>query len=530
METATEISTELGLQRLWGRRLTGSNIHEEDIAGLLEEVFPSAQVEVEPDVKSRPCSPVPPFNEDRDFCQDFTQQTYTPKCKTECFCSSEVKSFKLDGSTIGDIPAIYKIQNILKHEFPAMGIFVDPRVVPGFKYRVRPIQENGCKIKWLFNGRALELQSIGRGYSRRITFKADKGNLNDNEFYFWADSHAEGFAFEIEVVSPGDKFTVFDANRVAVGTLEVLSNQSPQEELGHRILGSGCVEKTVKVRALVKVEWYEDDNSDLIVPMTGVAVSIKSKQGCRTKLIGVTVGSHPRRGFTLRPGIDSRLRLIRVRGTSISDVPTTYTVAGLDAHQLPVIGTYVDPRIIPGFHYRVIPAAGKRRPLFGGRPLKLVSIGMGYGKRITFAPDSLNSSENFFWSDSHPDGFGFEPSAVRAGMKFNIYAGELRLGEANVFRADTPQEEKHMELVKEENGKTTIIKHIHVDLTCHVTLDTRYDKSPEPHIMRISGNTILSKPAGCSEAEILRIENIGLDSQLNILFTTQWDELVFTPV
>lgn len=106
------------------------------------------------------------------------------------------------------------------------------------------------------------------------------------------------------------------------------------------------------------------------------------------------------------------------------------------------IGTYIDPRIIPGFYYRVRPAAGKRRPLFNGKILKLVSTGMGYGKRITFASESLNHPENYFWSDSHPDGLGFEPSAVRAGMKFEILAGNLRLGEATVFRADAPQIEK----------------------------------------------------------------------------------------
>lgn len=48
METTAEFTTEFGLQRLWGRRLTGGNILEEDLAGLLEDpdLFPSAQLEV----------------------------------------------------------------------------------------------------------------------------------------------------------------------------------------------------------------------------------------------------------------------------------------------------------------------------------------------------------------------------------------------------------------------------------------------------------------------------------------------------
>lgn len=45
---------------------------------------------------------------------------------------------------------------------------------------------------------------------------------------------------------------------------------------------------------------------------------------------------------------------------------------------------------------------------------------MGYGKRITFKPDSLNTPENYFWSDSHPEGVGMEPRAIHPGMKFSI--------------------------------------------------------------------------------------------------------------
>lgn len=71
------------------------------------------------------------------------------------------------------------------------------------------------------------------------------------------------------------------------------------------------------------------------------------------------------------------------------------------------VGTYVDPRIVPGFRYRVRLAGSKKR-FFNGRALRLVSVGMGYAKRITFEPDQerLNESENHFWSDSNPDGYG----------------------------------------------------------------------------------------------------------------------------
>lgn len=81
----------------------------------------------------------------------------------------------------------------------------------------------------------------------------------------------------------------------------------------------------------------------------------------------------------------------------------------------------MDPRIIAGFHYRVRPV-GWRRRLFQDRSLLLKAVGIGYGKRLTFQPDTLNAPENYFWSDSHADGVGFEPRALHTGMKFEVTA------------------------------------------------------------------------------------------------------------
>jgi hypothetical protein len=105
---------------------------------------------------------------------------------------------------------------------------------------------------------------------------------------------------------------------------------------------------------------------------------------------------------------------------------------------------------MPGFYYRVRPA-GSKKLLFDGQSLLLISIGPGYGKRITFMPDrqNLNASNNFLWSDSHPDGLGFEPRAVHEGMKFAVMAAGQRLGEGSVFRADAVQQQEQQELVCE---------------------------------------------------------------------------------
>lgn len=105
-------------------------------------------------------------------------------------------------------------------------MYIDKRVIPGFKYRIRPLPEVGKSSminKCLFDDKALTLQSIGRGYARRFTFEADKNKLNDNEHYFWSDNRPEGYAFELELISEGDKFTFFDTNKEAQGTVEVIS-------------------------------------------------------------------------------------------------------------------------------------------------------------------------------------------------------------------------------------------------------------------------------------------------------------------
>lgn len=135
------------------------------------------------------------------------------------------KYLKLDASELGDFPAQYTITSLESHQFPVIGVYIDKRVVPGFKYRVRPLPKLGkpsTMLPCLFNGKGLTLKTIGRGYARRFTFEADKNKLNDNENYFWSDNHPDGCAFELEVISDGDKFTVYDANREAQGIAEVL--------------------------------------------------------------------------------------------------------------------------------------------------------------------------------------------------------------------------------------------------------------------------------------------------------------------
>ncbi|KAK9679115.1 hypothetical protein QE152_g40261 [Popillia japonica] len=146
----------------------------------------------------------------------------------------------LDASELNDLPANYTIRPIESHQFPVIGVYIDKRVIPGFKYRIRPLpglNDANRNKKYLFGGRALVLKSIGRGYSRRFTFEADKDCLNNNANYFWSDNSPEGYAFELEAISEGDKFTIFDVvNREAQGTVEIMKvEKSTQQENPHRL-------------------------------------------------------------------------------------------------------------------------------------------------------------------------------------------------------------------------------------------------------------------------------------------------------
>ncbi|XP_071449412.1 uncharacterized protein [Hetaerina americana] len=552
-----------GLQRLWARRMTPCL---EESSNLLTELFPPAQDEapLKNSGRTSPCHPDDclylsdheqddlKFNRRRRSIQDGGH--LSPIADLEVFKSlvEEVSPvLHLDAGSLGDFPARYEIPAswVRRNEFPVVGIYIDPRIVPGFRYKVRslfgpvPADCNAGATKglnYLFGGRALTLLSIGQGYSHRFTFEADADRLNNNGNYFWSDSLPNGFAFELVVVSPGDKFTVHDANHLVMGTLEVVRLEMPQMETGQRQSAETTdgekrgTEKTIRLRMQCKFECFETGCTTQVVTVSGMAIVRKSPGSKAAKLIRiVNVAVGQKRGFTLTLGVDDKKwRRTKVSGEEIGDIPTRYTIFGLEAHEQPVIGTYVDPRITPGFHYRVRPA-GSPRPLFGGRALCLLAIGAGYGKRISFQPDNLNNPADFsFWSDSQSDGYGFEPRAVFTGMCFAVCAGGQRLGEAVVFRADSPQVEEDDASAKSsmhelQNVRSGgVIKCIRVDVTCHV----QFYGFEDTQAMRVSGHAIVQKKVGARVAELLRIEDVGLDSQLNLLFVNQQTDVVFCPI
>lgn len=530
--------TPLALQRLWNltrARLAGTYTLL-DAEPALAETLPSAQ---EPEGTLKSIVPSDYESDGEEAFPELEIPELHDNLPKSYWTENLNKEVLLDASTLGDVPAVYRVPPPAPHQLPVIGVYIDPRVRTGFRYKVRPMQALDApplsvKPRYLFGGKALTLQSIGRGFARRITFEPLDSTLNNNDNYFWTDSRPEGFLFEIEAISIGDKFTVYDANHEPQGILEVVQQQKNQLEVDQQIFEDGSIVKKVKINTLCKVEWYENDGATKLVPVTGLAIVKKGRgNAVVTKIVNAAIGiKQLRKGYELRPGIESSSRRITVSGAAIKDIPCQYCVVGLEKYELPVIGTYVDPRVVPGFHYRVRPA-GCRRHLFEGRSLLLQSVGMGYGKRITFKPDTLNAPENYFWSDSHPEGVGMEPRAIQPGMKFTVTGNGGLLGDANVFRADLPQVEEKTEYVDVpgKRGKA-VQKYIHVDVTCHVKLATTGGGSvdSEVHLMKVSGVALVRKEPDQAVAKLVRVYNVGLDSQLNLLFAHSQTELTFHPI
>jgi hypothetical protein len=96
-----------------------------------------------------------------------------------------------------------------------------------------------------------------------------------------------------------------------------------------------------------------------LLQIRGLAVAVKPKNGQQkasvARVMNVTVGSHQRRGFTLTPGINDKWRHTTVLGESIGDVPTRYTITGLEAHELPVIGEWVNHAVHTSLTQRTLP-------------------------------------------------------------------------------------------------------------------------------------------------------------------------------
>jgi hypothetical protein len=77
--------------------------------------------------------------------------------------------------------------------------------------------------------------------------------LLSNVLVYGGNGSGEGFQF----IDYG-----FDANEYS------FLRQAPQEEASQMVLSDGSIEKTVRLRALCKVEWFENGQSAIVMPVS----------------------------------------------------------------------------------------------------------------------------------------------------------------------------------------------------------------------------------------------------------------------
>lgn len=112
--------------------------------------------------------------------------------------------------------------------------------------------------------------------------------------------------------------------------------QGSQVEIGGSVVKNG-IEKRAKVKFTGKVEFYETGVA-VLMPLTGIVVCVKKKGSPTaevTKVINVSIKRHR---YTLLPGIETTLRRVTVNGNEIGDIPTKYTMTGLQPYEIPVVG------------------------------------------------------------------------------------------------------------------------------------------------------------------------------------------------
>jgi hypothetical protein len=80
---------------------------------------------------------------------------------------------------------------------------------------------------------------------------------------------------------------VFEANK------DCFLSQAPQEEISQVVLSDGSLEKTVRLRALCKVEWFENGQSAVVMPVsTDLSTISKICVSIHTS-ISLTIALHP---------------------------------------------------------------------------------------------------------------------------------------------------------------------------------------------------------------------------------------------
>lgn len=70
----------------------------------------------------------------------------TSNSKNSDWNVEETLVVNLDGAELNDFPAKYSVSSLRPYEFAAVGVWIHPNIVPGFKYKVRPIEDK--EVSW----------------------------------------------------------------------------------------------------------------------------------------------------------------------------------------------------------------------------------------------------------------------------------------------------------------------------------------------------------------------------------------------
>lgn len=200
----------------------------------------------------------------------------------------------------------------------------------------------------------------------------------------------------------------------------------------------------------------------------------------------------------------SQLTDITVEG---SDVPGNYQIKGIYQHESPVIGSFVSESITPGFYYKMR-KIGSNRFLFGGRAMPLQSVGIGYGKRITFEGDTLNLNMNYFYSDTHPAGLGFSLIALQPGDTFVINDLDGHpLGEGTI--EDVANQRELSTHVEEDRS---VVKQVVVSFSCYVNYSAGHGLMPlqSGESFQLTAVAIVVKQKNKKKAQTRFIEKLDL--------------------
>lgn len=183
----------------------------------------------------------------------------------------------------------------------------------------------------------------------------------------------------------------------------------------------------------------------------------------------------------------------------------------LGPHEMPVQGTHVDARITPGFKYqvRILSQGRKDRYQFGGQALHLTRIGQGYGKRLTFEGEYANINPNYFWSDTHPNGYAFIISAVQPNDEFELCQQNQRpFGRATVVSVGQHQVEISSTVVGKSVVKRVIVA---MRLSLQYTSEPHGMMSLRPdEVLDVMGVAVYTRSHGKSKAVTKCVEEVEI--------------------